>query len=1083
MEEKELFNYGDKELNVSSLLKYIDSNQQSYLDFYSNSISDTNAFIEKVNYIKEGIKNGNITTDGAGRYTDAAGKILEDDELMSNALHYVDVIAAELSKKPRALTQSEIAQKEEAKRAAAEKSSNSDGALQETKLNFDPENPFIFERSLKSQFGPTLTIPYATLKKTITRGADGKEDYSIVKEQFKNAFNSMRKHLNKYNNSENYISQVNNLESALFDGVWDHKDELAIHQAGLNNDFNSLKDLFTYKLPEYNPRQNYKQQIDQVLNPGDYTVIDGDKKSILYLDEQGKQVTEDITDDEYYKLSGTTAPVTPTDNMEDQSLEEVDQLFEEDHLGWEVLGPLALDIYSIVSPEPYSATGAGLTSDIIGIVQDIRNKGEFHGIQHAANIGTTIAGIVPYIGDAGNVTKLGKKIVNLSEGIGKVLTSTLNGIRKIPKSVYTAAGVAGTSAAYLDLTSEDSLILEQGQKALDAIKNGNITAETVIAVGNGLAVALQVRKGWKKFRSLDPNYVKPKSTKSKKSKTNTKEENVPAKPVEPNYRDQLTQHIRRKNPKIKESDLSAIQTALDKLANQGIWTKARNFRKGQNPDYLQAQKLLREKGKLSEAEIENALKNIMKHAKGGIIKAATGVQVPWRLNFEGTTHKMDQVYNLFTSNLQSYDAKRIAEALNKLNSDTYQQLNFENADNTLGFKNWNTVFNESGLNNLFGYNENQSDYLGVTTRSRKDFSEYLKNQGVIHTGNGDLSWDSESNQWKYSGWEDKSALSNVSDTEDNEEATTSGTKKTPKVAELALKQLKFKKQSDFNSSGTLNSLAGYLVNEIANAEKQKIQKTIPIYQETPTPEKSFKTAYTYDLEKAKNEIMADANSIKPVTSDVSQYYAARNEAIKNAREYTTKLDTAINDVILKTKDENATIAFDNASERTKNANTNARYRHEWEIEQKQGEVDRIDASNQSFQNLNKEIKQDLVSSYRQKKKQRDAYAQKHLLKGIMTAPSNYIDGWTKAHDLIWYKGQNNQLETDEERTIFQQLYSVVQQAIQSIMASYEGIDYEGIGKLHVPEGLMADFTPKVPTGARGMKISKQRMCNFINKLK
>ena len=59
MEEKELFNYGDKELNVNSLLKYIDSNQQSYLDFYSNSISDANAFIEKVNYIKEGIKNGN----------------------------------------------------------------------------------------------------------------------------------------------------------------------------------------------------------------------------------------------------------------------------------------------------------------------------------------------------------------------------------------------------------------------------------------------------------------------------------------------------------------------------------------------------------------------------------------------------------------------------------------------------------------------------------------------------------------------------------------------------------------------------------------------------------------------------------------------------------------------------------------------------------------------------------------------------------------------------------------------------------------------------------------------------------------
>ena len=228
--------------------------------------------------------------------------------------------------------------------------------------------------------------------------------------------------------------------------------------------------------------------------------------------------------------------------------------------------------------------------------------------------------------------------------------------------------------------------------------------------------------------------------------------------------------------------------------------------------------------------------------------------------------------------------------------------------------------------------------------------------------------------------------------------------------------------------------------------------------------------------------MADANSIKPITSDASQYYAAKNDAIKNAREYTTKLDTAINDTIIKTKDENATIAFDNAVERTNDANTNAKYRHDWEIEQKQGEVDRIEASNQSFQNLNKEIKHNFVTAYRQKKKQRDAYAQKHILKGIMTTPSNYFNNWNKSFDLIWYKGQNNQLENDEERTIFQQLYSVVQQAIQSIMAQYEGIEYEGMGELHIPQGLM-EYTPKVSTGARGMKINKSRMCNFINNLK
>ena len=66
---------------------------------------------------------------------------------------------------------------------------------------------------------------------------------------------------------------------------------------------------------------------------------------------------------------------------------------------------------------------------------------------------------------------------------------------------------------------------------------------------------------------------------------------------------------------------------------------------------------------------------------------------------------MDNIYKLFTDNVQSYDSKQMADALNKLNGNDYKSLNFEGPDNTLGFKNWNAAFNESGLNNLFGDNE------------------------------------------------------------------------------------------------------------------------------------------------------------------------------------------------------------------------------------------------------------------------------------------------------------------------------------------------------------------------------------------
>jgi hypothetical protein len=51
------------------------------------------------------------------------------------------------------------------------------------------------------------------------------------------------------------------------------------------------------------------------------------------------------------------------------------------------------------------------------------------------------------------------------------------------------------------------------------------------------------------------------------------------------------------------------------------------------------------------------------------------------------------------------------------------------------------------------------------------------------------------------------------------------------------------------------------------------------------------------LEKAKSEAMAEANSLQPLTSDVTTYYQAKNDAINNARSYISKIDTHINDIV------------------------------------------------------------------------------------------------------------------------------------------------------------------------------------------
>jgi hypothetical protein len=64
-----------------------------------------------------------------------------------------------------------------------------------------------------------------------------------------------------------------------------------------------------------------------------------------------------------------------------------------------------------------------------------------------------------------------------------------------------------------------------------------------------------------------------------------------------------------------------------------------------------------------------------------------------------------------------------------------------------------------------------------------------------------------------------------------------------------------------------------------------------------------------------------------MTSDISAYYVAKNDAIKNARDYAERLDFKINDLIHEASDYNRGVAYENAVNRTTNTNTNAKYGH------------------------------------------------------------------------------------------------------------------------------------------------------------
>lgn len=88
------------------------------------------------------------------------------------------------------------------------------------------------------------------------------------------------------------------------------------------------------------------------------------------------------------------------------------------------LGAIAADIAALIDPEPFSAAGLGLASDITNLVADI-NEGE--GFWNTTgnflgNVALSAVGIIPVFGDAlGSGTKVVKSLVKLAPKVSKYL--------------------------------------------------------------------------------------------------------------------------------------------------------------------------------------------------------------------------------------------------------------------------------------------------------------------------------------------------------------------------------------------------------------------------------------------------------------------------------------------------------------------------------------------------------------------------------------------------------------------------------------------------------------------------------------
>lgn len=128
--------------------------------------------------------------------------------------------------------------------------------------------------------------------------------------------------------------------------------------------------------------------------------------------------------------------------------------------------------------------------------------------------------------------------------------------------------------------------------------------------------------------------------------------------------------------------------------------------------------------------------------KGGILKAQSGIVMPRFQDYlnQGITNTFDFANNpdnwdnafdfnkilgeINSGNGFSINGNELINTLNKLSSST---LDFSRNKSESGYKNWNALYNITGLNKFFGWDENKSDSKGMSTYNRGVLLKQLMN--------------------------------------------------------------------------------------------------------------------------------------------------------------------------------------------------------------------------------------------------------------------------------------------------------------------------------------------------------------------
>lgn len=428
MEDENIFEYGPYKLYKDAFKENLAKNIDKYIKDHNLTDPEIEQdFRAAVDFIRDGI-GGYIThMNGSGLFRDNKGYLTSTKQGHKYAANYINFIA----NKQGALGNATPKEKPLAE--------------EHSKEFFDPNKHFIGAK-FETEYNPTgKDSDYSYWKGT----ANGATLHEHLRNYIKT--NYLDKGFDQYDfsktnvTSDYYKGMLNSLYTSLADGVGD--DDIKKMQ------ILGFKNPSAFKPVVDDPKLNGN---DQENNP-----TTGEK--VLTGDDTGIPLNQDPRNAQQEQIS------------EEDIAKEIDAV-ESDIRGQ--LAPLFLTAYSIASPEPYTATAAGVASDFINYFNTEGDWTEGLG-DLSYNLFGTAAGVIPWVGDmVGNIPKFVKAI------------------RSMAPIVTRAVDVASLAIGGYYLPEEWEFLKESFNKIVGT-DDDNWSTQDIVNVSKLLLSTVQIIKGVK----------------------------------------------------------------------------------------------------------------------------------------------------------------------------------------------------------------------------------------------------------------------------------------------------------------------------------------------------------------------------------------------------------------------------------------------------------------------------------------------------------------------------------------------------------------------------------------------------------